>query len=56
MDISPQRLSIMRTAIELGVDETDFAFRSFDERVAWRELADEHQAFCERDDLVWIAA
>jgi len=46
----------MRTAIELGVDEHDFGFASLQERNSWRELCDEFEGFCERDDLVWVAA
>ena len=56
MDITPQRLTAMRTAIELGVDESDFSFSSLAERAAWQELVHEHDNFCDRDDLVWVAA
>lgn len=56
MDISTQRITAMRTAIELGVDETDFAFRNPFERAAWQELLHEFDAFADRDDVLWIAA
>ena len=56
MDITPQRLTAMRTAIELGVDESDFSFSCLAERAAWQELVHEHDNFCDRDDLVWVAA
>ena len=56
MDINPQRLSAMRIAIELGVDEADFTFRNVSERSAWSDLVDEFDSFADRDDLVWVAA
>ena len=46
----------MRTAIELGVDEGDFTFRSLAERSIWTELEAEFHAFADRDDLVWVVA
>ena len=54
MDTNPQRLTAMRTAIELGVDEGDFTFRSLAERSIWTELEAEFHAFADRDDLVWV--
>ena len=56
MDINPQRLTAMRTAIELGVDEADFPFRSLTERAVWADLIEEFEAYAARDDLVWVAA
>jgi hypothetical protein len=56
MDISPQRLSCMITAIELEVDDTDFRFESFAEREAWSELLAEHEVRVAKDDLVWLVA
>ena len=56
MDISPHRLAVMRTAIELGVDEADFSFHSHVERPIWAELVEEFDAFAERNDLVWVDA
>ena len=53
MDISSERLAAMRTAIELGVDASDFAFATLDERAAWHDLCAEHADFAERNDLVW---
>lgn len=56
MDISPERLAAMRTAIELGVDPSDYAFATLEERAAWHELLVEYEGFAERDDLVWTVA
>ncbi len=53
--ICPRRLSALSAAVELGVDEDDFAFESDDERNLWEELRDEFQAFVSKIGPVWIA-
>jgi hypothetical protein len=55
-DISPQRTNSLRTAVELGVDESDFRFQSFAERELWTELVELHETCMAKDDLVWLAA
>lgn len=56
MDISIERMNALQTAIELGVDDSDFRFQSHVERELWCELAAEHEARTDKDDSVWLAA
>lgn len=56
MDISLTRVDAMHTAIELGVDDSDFRFESFAERELWVELCLEHEARVDKDDSIWLAA
>ena len=55
MDISIERMNALQTAIELGVDDSDFRFQSHIERELWVELAAEHEARADKNDSVWLA-
>lgn len=56
MDISIERMNALQTAIELGVDDSDFRFQSHIERELWVELVVEHEARADKDDSIWLAA
>ncbi len=56
MDISVERVQAMQTAIELGVDDSDFRFESLVEPLVWVELVVEHEARIDKDDSIWLAA
>ncbi len=56
MDISIERVHAMLTAIELGVDDSDFRFESLNEREMWVQLEQEHEARIDKDDSAWVAA
>jgi len=56
MDISITRVQAMQTAIELGVDDSDFRFESLIERELWVDLTVEHEARIDKDDSIWLAA
>lgn len=45
----------MLSAIELGVDSSDFAFYSITERVLWRELKEELEEFFSKNPPTWVA-
>lgn len=45
----------MLSAIELGVDSSDFAFYSMTERVLWRELEAELEEFFAKHPSTWVA-
>lgn len=53
--ISDSRIQVMLTAIELGVDVSDFSFYSITERVMWRELEAELTEFFSKHGATWIA-
>ena len=56
MDISIPRIHAMMTAIELGVDDSDFRFESLAEREMFVQLEAEHNARVDKDDCCWLAA
>lgn len=56
MDISVERVNAMQTAIELGVDDSDFRFESIVEAHVWVELVAEQEARIDKDDSMWLAA
>ena len=53
--ICPQRVSTMRTAVELDVDKSDFSFESGLETLLWDELEAEFADLVARIGRVWIA-
>jgi len=53
--ITDSRVQQMLSAIELGVDSSDFAFYSMAERVLWRELEAELEEFFAKNPPRWVA-
>ena len=53
--ITDSRVQQMLSAIELGVDSSDFAFYSMTERVLWRELEAELEEFFAKHPSTWVA-
>lgn len=49
------RVKVMMSAIELGVDSSDFAFYSLAERILWRELQEELEEFFAKRGPTWVA-
>jgi hypothetical protein len=53
--INDSRVQAMFSAIELGVDASDFSFYSMTERVLWRELETEREEFFSKHGPTWVA-